>query len=386
MLHSVQKKYLLCLYLLLAASTSCVSSAGYSHVKQEIIGSVARVAKGAFPEGLSGICMGKQGKWLILAGGSHFPNGKPWENGQKHFSDKIFVLSLGDLSAGMVERDSLRVGLAECACASVDKGVVFIGGQSAQGLSDQVFLLSYNEQTSTISIDHLPTLPFAVKLASATSIGNTVYVVGGQTNDGSSSNQCLRLDMDRLDKGWQVLAKYPLQVCAAGMVAQTDGTETAIFVFGGRNSTPNQETTTFYSQVNVFKPSEGKWHSRKHITVQGKTMALAAASAARLGNTDIVLLGGDNGQTFNQVEKAIHAHNIPLRNTLWQKHPGFSADILAYNTVTDSWFCLGNMDKPVAVSAIVSDDNRVYMVGGEQKPGIRSPFILRYSFPEKGRR
>ena len=42
-------------------------------------------------EGLAGTFFGKQENRFIMAGGSAFPGGKPWQDGIKHFSDQVFV-------------------------------------------------------------------------------------------------------------------------------------------------------------------------------------------------------------------------------------------------------------------------------------------------------
>ena len=42
--------------------------------------------------GFAGAINGVNNDVLIVAGGSNFPDGKPWEGGKKSYSDKIFVL------------------------------------------------------------------------------------------------------------------------------------------------------------------------------------------------------------------------------------------------------------------------------------------------------
>ena len=42
--------------------------------------------------GTAGAFIGIVGKTMIIAGGSDFPNGGPWENGKKVWSDAIYLL------------------------------------------------------------------------------------------------------------------------------------------------------------------------------------------------------------------------------------------------------------------------------------------------------
>src|SRR5690554_697990 len=58
---------------------------------QSNIFSMETLEDSTLTEGLAGSFFGKQGNHFILAGGSSFPAGKPWEGGKKHFSDQLFL-------------------------------------------------------------------------------------------------------------------------------------------------------------------------------------------------------------------------------------------------------------------------------------------------------
>ncbi|MEQ8683398.1 MAG: sodium/solute symporter [Cyclobacteriaceae bacterium] len=116
-------------------------------------------------------------------------------------------------------------------------------------------------------------------------------------------------------------------------------------------------------------------------------MQLAATSAISIGASHIVLLGGDNGQVFNQVEQAIHDMNNGeetaqrRRDSLWVNHTGFNDQILMYNTVTDTWFDAGvYQGTPIAVAPAVAWEQSVIIPGGEISPGVRNPDITRIQF------
>ena len=335
-------------------------------------------------EGFAGGFFGKQGNYFLFAGGSTFPDGKPWEGGQKTFSDGVWVFTQsrnGNFEV-VYQKNALPVPLAEGAYASVSAGMLCIGGQMPDGLSDKTLLLSYNG--SEISITELPNLPFAVRNATATTIGSTVYLVGGELADGSSSAQFLMLDANAPDKGWQPLPYFPLAVSGATLAEQQDGEEISLFVFGGR-AKQSGALTTFYSSVYQYKPSKNKWIEKRAIQLRdGKAMTLSMATASSVGGSHILLYGGDTGDTFNHVETAIQNQQTGVRDSLWQHHAGFNNKILVYNTITDMWFEAGEtQNAPVAVTADVSDGKSVYIAGGEIRPGIRSPFITQLSFTTK---
>ena len=328
-------------------------------------------------EGLAGSFFGKQADWFILAGGANFPNGKPWEGGSKTFSDEIFVFSENNNQFQPISvSNKLPFGMAEGAYVSTTKGLLCLGGQTSDGISNKAILLNYNGQD--IAVEMYPDLPVGVRNATAAIISNRVYLLGGQTSDGLSGNQFLMLDLNRLNQGWQSLPSLPIAVSAATMSAQQDGEEISLFVFGGR-AVGQDNLTKFYSSIFNYKPSKNEWISKNDISLdQATPIQLSMAVSAPIGASHIALIGGDDGKIFNSVEKAINQDNVALRDSLWINHTGFNDKILLYNTVTDTWFELENPRKtPVAVSSVFSDGKQIYMSGGEIRPGIRNSEIMK---------
>ena len=374
----IKKNYVsfVALFMLLLLTSNSYSS-GINKIVRTQMWNMEQSTNTLLQEGLAGSFFGKQGDWFILAGGANFPHGKPWEGGAKTFSKEIFVFSESNNQFQLITAsDNLPIGVAEGAYTSTSKGMLCIGGQTPDGLSSSVLLLNYNGKD--VTVETYPELPFAVKNATAAIISNRVYLLGGQTNDGQSVNQFLMLDLNRLNQGWQQLPDYPVPVSAATMSAQQDGEEISLFVFGGR-ALGEDNLTNFYSSVYKFRPSENRWTTKKDIRLSETTpIQLSMAISAPIGATHIALIGGDDGQVFHQVEKAINRDDIVARDSLWINHTGFNDKILLYNTITDSWFELENPRKaPVAVSSVVSDGKQIYMAGGEIRPGIRNPEIVK---------
>jgi SSS family transporter len=334
-------------------------------------------------EGLAGTFFGKQGNWFIMAGGSSFPHGKPWQNGIKQYSDKVFVFqqqSDGYFSV-VYQGNDLPVPLAEGSYATLPEGVLCAGGLTAEGITGKSWLLSFNGVS--ISVIEYPPLPIPVKNSTAAVIGSKVYLVGGELADGSSSSQFLVLDLNNPHTGWDRLPDFPVPVSGASLASQQDGKEISLFVFGGRAKV-NSSSTAFYSSVYSFRPSTGKWGKKQDIRLKkGRNIPLAMATAASVGGSHILLYGGDGGTIFNQVEEAVNNGDVDKRDSLWRTHTGFNNKILVYNTITDEWFQAGETaNPPVAVTSDISDGGSVYIASGEIRPGIRSPYITRlyYTF------
>ncbi|NLY23863.1 MAG: sodium/solute symporter [Bacteroidales bacterium] len=340
--------------------------------------SMETLADSTLHEGMAGSFFGKQGSWFIMAGGSTFPDGKPWENGIKQYSDRVIVFQLEtDGSFSVVwQGKELPVPVAEGAYASLPAGLLCIGGQTAEEITGKSFLLTYSG--SSVEVTEYPALPVPVKNATATVIGTTVYLVGGETAEGSSSAQFLQLDLNSPGKGWVKLPDFPLPVSGSTITSQQDGEEISLYVFGGR-ARVTDDITTFYSSVYHYRPSQGQWNRKRDIRPDnGLAMPLAMATASPVGGSHILLYGGDTGVIFNQVEGAISRGQQQLRDSLWMNHPGFNNRILVYNTITDTWFQAGETSNPpVAVTADLSDGKNIYIAGGEIRPGVRSPHITR---------
>ncbi|NCD15233.1 MAG: sodium:solute symporter, partial [Bacteroidia bacterium] len=299
--------------------------------------SMETLADTTLHEGLAGSFFGKQGGWFIMAGGSFFPERKPWENGTKQLSDKVFIFTQQtDATFNMIyEGNDLPLALAEGAYASLPGGLLCMGGQTPEGITAGCRLLSFDG--SRVTVTPFPPLPLPVKNATATQVGSRVYLLGGELADGTSSNQFLALDTNNPQAGWQPLPHFPLPVSGSTITAQQDGEEISLYVFGGR-AKANNETTTFYATVYHYRPSLGSWSQRRDIQLKNEEpLPLAMATASSVGGSHILLYGGDNGDVFNRVEAAIHSGELQVRDSLWMNHPGFNRRILVYNTITDSW-------------------------------------------------
>jgi SSS family solute:Na+ symporter len=335
-------------------------------------------------EGLAGNFFGKQGSWFLMAGGSSFPEGKPWENGVKQYSDRVFVFSQqADGTFRVVyEGNDLPVALAEGSYASLPGGLLCMGGQTPEGITGEVWLLSFDG--ASITATEYPPLPTPVKHSTATVIGSRVYLLGGELADGSSSSQFLVLDLNNLAVGWKRLPDFPVPVSGSAIASQQDGEEVSLFVFGGRAKN-NNDITTFYSSVYHFRPSAGTWNQKQNMQIKnGPELPLAMATASSVGGSHILLYGGDNGTIFNQVEAAINSGEGAKRDSLQSTHPGFNNKILLYNTITDAWFEAGETNNPpVAVTADVSDGSNVYIASGEIRPGVRSPHITQLHYTSR---
>lgn len=335
--------------------------------------------------GLAGPVTGAHANFALVAGGANFEGGLPWRGGKKKYHDDIFLLektaSGNDSWKQLAEK--LPYPMAYPACVSTSEGVVSIGGEDPDGPVADVFLFSF--QDGKVSRSSLPALPQAVSSAGAAAIGNELFVVGGLVASGATA-AFYSLDMKNAAKGWRALPEIPEAFSHAVIVSQMDENEMCIYVMGGRNKT--SEVSTFLSSIWKYTPSIQKWSLEGDIISGGEPLALSAGTGMAVGSNQILLFGGDPGIFFNRTERMNAAlekvSGEEERQKLWQEkdsmltnHPGFSNEILAYNTLSKRWESMGTIagESPVTTAAF-SWNGTIVIPSGEVRPGVRTPMVI----------
>ncbi|WP_430809648.1 MULTISPECIES: sodium:solute symporter family transporter [unclassified Carboxylicivirga] len=342
--------------------------------------------------GWAGAFVGVHNDRIIMAGGSAFPDGKPWEGGLKHYSDGVMCLSGTPADNTWEEVSSIRLPqpLANGAAVSTPNGVLCAGGQSPEGYSNRVFMIA-STAPGAFELTNLPALPMAISGHGMTLIGETVYLVGGRSPKGDNTKMWT-YHINRPEEGWTSAGDVPFVINDALVVSQSNGIEQCLYLIGGRHRGVEQPTTAFSAEVWQYTPSSHSWLQKSNWQIEGKgTINLAAAAGLKSGASHIIVVGGDNGQTYNKVEGAINRMQASRgaeyeqaraqRDSLWKHHPGFSRSVLVYNTITDRWFEAGTLATAApAVSAAVTWQGQVVVPAGEIKPGIRTDQVLALDF------
>lgn len=331
--------------------------------------------------GLAGPVAGMHANKLIIGGGANFPDSLPWLGGKKKYYDHLYVYEKkGKEFALMTKAFKLPINLAYAAGCSTAEGVVISGGENENGISDAVFLLKWNEKDKRVVVEKLPGLPLAVTNAAAVAVGTKVYMAGGETNSGVS-DQFLVLDLNDIINGWKQLPSLPQPVSHTVLTVQNNRNGPAIYAAGGRRKKENG-ISDLYSSLFEFDLQNNTW-----ITKNSLPYALSAGTGIATGSGYLLLFGGDKGEVFHKTEELIAAINketnaekreslnkekIHLQST----HPGFSKDVLLYDTIKDEWRTIDSMpfEVPVTTTTIHWEDG-VLIAGGEIKAGIRTPFV-----------
>jgi len=319
-------------------------------------------------DGFAGSYAGTSNGALIVAGGANFPGDKrPWTQGVKTWYDKVFVLERPDGEWKEVGRLPRPMGYG--VSLSYKDGLVCLGGGDAKCNYADAFILKYaGGKVETVS---LPSMPGPVINACGVITGDILYVAGGiATPAGPTENSFWSLDLSASEKKWKVLPSIPGQ---SRMLAAAGAQENKVYLFGGVHlASAGRE---YLRDGWEYDPGKG-W---RRISDLPHVLAAAPSPAYNAGQSHLVLFGGDDGAKASLVGE------------LRDEHPGFSNEILAYNTLTDAWSVMGKIPvnikadaatrphgsvyAPVTTPLVVWGDN-IVIAGGEARPAVRTNRVL----------
>ncbi|MCE5252492.1 sodium/solute symporter [bacterium] len=310
--------------------------------------------------GVAGSFAGVSNDVLIVAGGAHFPVSL-FNGGKKVWVDSGYVLSR-DVHGLYAWKESFTLNrpLAYGASVSTGDGIIFIGGCDAERCYDDVFRVVWDGE----GVRQIPMarLPKPCAFMSAALLGHTVYVAGGQNSldPPIAADNFWALDLLDESSEWKELKSWPgpPRILA---VAAAQGN--ALYLMSGHDVVPGSDGSferVFLTDAYRYDPVQGLWSRAADLP---RSAAAAPGPGLPLGQSHIVVFGGNDGEYAGR--------EMELRDN----HPGFSRDILAYHTITDTWVTIGEMPVGLVTTNAVQWNNGVVITSGEIRPGVRSPLM-----------
>ncbi len=306
-------------------------------------------------QGLSHTITGISHGALIVAGGSHFDR-RIQEGGKKIIHDKIYVATDAD-SMHWREAGRLPWPISNAAVLPWDNGLLVIGGMHGETPSDRVFLLSWNAGLNSVSIDSsFPRLPLPLSSPSAARSGKNIFVGSGQGADNNPQQSFYSIGLGEQGGAptgrWKLMPAFPGPArFGATMVAQSNGEYDCLYLFGGKGA------NGYLKDAFSFDIKRNQWKQ-----INSLPRAALFSPTIPLGQTHVIIFSGSDGHdAAKAIEQQDDYHMVK--------------DVLAYHTITDTWITLDNIPTGVAGATAIRWHNKVMLVGGELRPGVRTPEI-----------
>ncbi len=317
--------------------------------------------------GVSACYAGMIGDRLIVAGGCNFP-----EPGKKKYYSGIY--------AAKASADTLRwqlVGyLPEPAAyggvVALGDSLIFIGGNNHEHSLKTVMSVRLNERKDKAIVRSLSSLPFTVDNMAVALCDGEAYVVGGN-QDGKPSASLLRWKVNE-EKGWERLSPIPGNPRVQPICVAHQG---GLYVWGGFFADGLQSTVaTDGYRYDVASDTWKKLDAPRDV--DGKQVTLTGGTAILHGQS-ILCLGGVNKDIFwdaiSGSYRLVSKEDYLLKDVSWYRFNGYP---LSFDPIKGRWKDCPPCDRRYsrAGAQLVAWGDKLYYIGGEVKPGVRTPEIL----------
>ena len=305
---------------------------------------------------------------LYIAGGCNFPEKPAAEGGAKRYYTGIYKAELSDT---LVWEQIATLPAASAYGATVQAGGRWIiaGGMNCDGATSDAYCFDLENDCKA---EALPSLPCTVDNTAAAINGEKVFVVGGNA-DGKASNRVFTLDLAATEKGWQELPAMPSRprvqpVCAA--------TSEALYVWGGFCPADSLNDAITHCDGARYIFAEQRWEKLPDVRIEGEEETFSlSGGVAMVHKGRIIAAGGVNKDIFTD---AISGRYSLTSKEKYMHHPAewyrFNSRLAAYDPQKGCWELISN-DKAFARAgaAMTANGNDIIYIGGELKPGIRTP-------------
>ena len=325
-----------------------------------------------FDKGVSACYCGVINGYLYIAGGCNFPDKPVAEGGKKRFYKAIYAAKLN------AEGDRLEwktVGqmpqpAAYGVSVTYENSLILVGGNNETGGLTTAIRL---RPTATgMQQEALPSLPHALDNMAGAVVGHILYVVGGNC-EGVATQKVWSLDLKNTAKeGWKEEPSIPgiarVQPIAAALAGDLLG------VWGGFAPKTDSKAAQLAMNGASYNAGCGTWTALPVPTdALGEEVFTGGATAIATPQKGVVVVGGVNKDVFLAAINKLPEGYL-LHEPEWYR---FNSRVLCYRD--GAWTqLLQHPSVARAGCALAYWDGWVYIVGGELKPGIRTPEIVRF--------
>ena len=325
-----------------------------------------------FDKGVSACYCGVINGYLYIAGGCNFPDKPVAEGGKKRFYKAIYTAKLN------AEGDRLEwktVGqmpqpAAYGVSVTYENSLILVGGNNETGGLTTAIRL---RPTATgMQQEALPSLPHALDNMAGAVVGHILYVVGGNC-EGVATQRVWSLDLKNTAKqGWKEEPSIPGIARVQPIAAALEGG--LLGVWGGFAPKTDSKAAQLAMNGASYNAGCGTWTALPVPTdAIGEEVFTGGATAIATPQKGVVVVGGVNKDVFLAAINKLPEGYL-LHEPEWYR---FNNRVLCYRD--GAWTqLLQHPSVARAGCALAYWDGWVYVVGGELKPGIRTPEIVRF--------
>ena len=325
-----------------------------------------------FDKGVSACYCGVINGYLYIAGGCNFPDKPVAEGGKKRFYKAIYAAKLNAEGNRLEWKTVGQMPQPAAYGVSVtyENSLILVGGNNETGVLTTAIRL---RPTATgMQQEALPNLPHALDNMAGAVVGHILYVVGGNC-EGVATQKVWSLDLKNTAKeGWKEEPSIPgiarVQPIAAALAGDLLG------VWGGFAPKTDSKAAQLAMNGASYNAGCGTWTALPVPTdALGEEVFTGGATAITTPQKGVVVVGGVNKDVFLAAINKLPEGYL-LHEPEWYR---FNNRVLCYRD--GAWTQLFQHPSVArAGCALAYWDGWVYVVGGELKPGIRTPEIVRF--------
>lgn len=325
-----------------------------------------------FDKGVSACYCGVINGYLYIAGGCNFPDKPVAEGGKKRFYKAIYAAKLNAEGNRLEWKTVGQMPQPAAYGVSVtyENSLIFVGGNNETGGITTAIRL---RPTATgMQQEGLPSLPHALDNMAGAVVGHILYLVGGNC-EGVATQKVWSLDLKNTAKqGWKEEPSIPGIARVQPIAATLEGG--LLGVWGGFAPKTDSKAAQLAMNGASYNAGCGTWTALPVPTdAIGEEVFTGGATAITTPQKSVVVVGGVNKDVFLAAINKLPEGYL-LHEPEWYR---FNQRVLCYRD--GNWTqLLQHPSVARAGCALAYWDGWVYVVGGELKPGIRTPEIVRF--------